>query len=639
MNPNDPDVIALTKAIFQHESGMDYTAVGDAGTSHGAGQWQPATWKAQAKDVLGDENAQMTPENQKAVAQVSIAKDKADGLNPAQIAAKWNSGSPTGWENKIGTTTINGQQIKYNVPAYVKSVTDLYQQYKGQSGAPSPTSLIQGQNQPTQPNGVNNLLQQPDDSSNLDAQIQALTTKSTQENQKPGFLQGLQEDLNGTNPESIGTQLGNTAKGVGNFLFPSVGDVYHDIKGDSTKTGLQQLGDAGSTALSAATLIPGVGEGVLGAKAALMGGKAVEGATAAADLTGAAGKGFVSDIGKTQPWDIAKNAAPVAAKATPTIASTIAKNGALGAAYGATGALGSGETDPTKIAEGAGIGAATGGVLGGAAAGLSKAAEVLPQRLVQGVIKNSNPDVAKYALTKQMGSPAKMLADSDSSLKTIGSQLGAALTHSSVADVVVPSNQIVPKIMEAFPNAELSPEKLEQEIGKVAPLQKRLITKLFSGEGLTIDELHTLNSAIGQNTYKMAFDDPQVKAGKAIGNAFYQASKQIITTAAPDTTPLFDQYSKEIQLNTALDKLVKRGSKAQALTLKDIIALVGGFSALGPIGSAGAFAAERAATSPTVNLQAAGLLNKAAGSGLSKLAAPATIAGTGLLRQAVQGTN
>lgn len=152
MNPNDPDVIALSKAIFQHESGGNFDAVGDAGTSHGAGQWQAATWKAQAKDVLGDANAQMTPDNQKAVIQVSIAKDKAAGLNPAQIAAKWNSGSPTGWENKIGTTTINGQQIHYDVPAYVKAVTDLYHQNKGSTGNsggynPTPFSGPEGASQ------------------------------------------------------------------------------------------------------------------------------------------------------------------------------------------------------------------------------------------------------------------------------------------------------------------------------------------------------------------------------------------------------------------------------------------------------------------------------------------------------------
>lgn len=150
-NPNDPSVIALSKAIFQHESGGDFNAVGDAGTSHGAGQWQPATWKAQAKTILGDENAPMTPENQKAVIQGSIAIDKANGLNPAQIAAKWNSGSPDGWENKIGKTTINGQQISYNVPAYVKSVTDLYQQYKnGSAPATTGTSQVQPTQQPQQ---------------------------------------------------------------------------------------------------------------------------------------------------------------------------------------------------------------------------------------------------------------------------------------------------------------------------------------------------------------------------------------------------------------------------------------------------------------------------------------------------------
>lgn len=133
-NPNDPDVINLSKAIFKRESGGNFDAVGDAGTSHGAGQWQPGTWKSQAKQVLGNEAAEMTPENQKAVIQGSVAIDKANGLNPAQIAAKWNSGSPTGWENKIGTTTINGQQIKYNVPQYVKDVTDYYQQFKVESG-------------------------------------------------------------------------------------------------------------------------------------------------------------------------------------------------------------------------------------------------------------------------------------------------------------------------------------------------------------------------------------------------------------------------------------------------------------------------------------------------------------------------
>lgn len=133
----------LTKAIFQHESSTNYDAVGDAGTSHGAGQWQSGTWKAQAQDVLGDADAPMTQANQSIVAQGTIRKLISQGKNAAQIAAIWNSGNDSDWQNKVGTTTINGKQIAYNVPQYVKSVTDLYQQYKGQ-GAPQGTdnSLI-----------------------------------------------------------------------------------------------------------------------------------------------------------------------------------------------------------------------------------------------------------------------------------------------------------------------------------------------------------------------------------------------------------------------------------------------------------------------------------------------------------------
>lgn len=146
----DQDVINLAKAIRQKESKGNFNAVGDAGTSHGGYQWQDATWKANARDILGDENAQMTPDNQNAVAYGVILKDKQKGLNPAQIAAKWNSGKTEGWENMIGETTINGQKVKYNVPQYVKDVTDTYQTLKGESQIPESIQPLE----PTKKPGV-----------------------------------------------------------------------------------------------------------------------------------------------------------------------------------------------------------------------------------------------------------------------------------------------------------------------------------------------------------------------------------------------------------------------------------------------------------------------------------------------------
>jgi len=147
----DNDVINLAKAIRQTESGGDFNAKG-ASEESGAYQWTPATWKAHAKQALGDENAEMTPSNQNAVAYTVLKSWKDQGLNPAQIAAKWNSGSETGWENKRG---VNKFGVEYDVPKYVKSVTDAYQTVKTggtpQMDANNPSSISGAQVVPPQP--------------------------------------------------------------------------------------------------------------------------------------------------------------------------------------------------------------------------------------------------------------------------------------------------------------------------------------------------------------------------------------------------------------------------------------------------------------------------------------------------------
>lgn len=140
---NDPDVVNFAKAIIKQEgSNGDPNAKGASGET-GIGQWMPGTWKAQAGSILGDPNAPMTLDNQKAVLYASVKMDKDAGLNPAQIAAKWNSGSPDGWENNIG---VNKMGVKYNVPQYVKNVTDYYQQFKSES--PNGTVLGESTDEP-----------------------------------------------------------------------------------------------------------------------------------------------------------------------------------------------------------------------------------------------------------------------------------------------------------------------------------------------------------------------------------------------------------------------------------------------------------------------------------------------------------
>lgn len=148
---NDLAAQNLAKAIRQRESKGDFNAVGDAGTSHGGYQFQSGTWKTYAKDVLGDSNAEMTPSNQNAVAYGKIKKWKDDGKSAAEIAAMWNAGEAIGdkWTTHIGDTKINGKVIHYDTPQYVKDVTDLYQQYKGQQPSGYVTSINTPSEEPT----------------------------------------------------------------------------------------------------------------------------------------------------------------------------------------------------------------------------------------------------------------------------------------------------------------------------------------------------------------------------------------------------------------------------------------------------------------------------------------------------------
>lgn len=121
----DKKIIALAKAIRQHESGNNYQAKGGSG-EFGAYQFMPATWKSWAKKYLGNSNAEMNRINQNKVAYYRIKEWKDQGLNPGQIAAAWNSGSPYNWENKIG---VNKFGVRYDVPKYVKSVYSIYKRF------------------------------------------------------------------------------------------------------------------------------------------------------------------------------------------------------------------------------------------------------------------------------------------------------------------------------------------------------------------------------------------------------------------------------------------------------------------------------------------------------------------------------
>lgn len=141
----DAGVVNLSKAIRQQESGGNYNAVGDNGTSHGAYQWQPGNFASDAKQFGLDPN-DFSPVNQDKVAYAQINAYKNAGYSPEQIASLWNSGKPDATGN-VGVKTINGKPVNYDTPKYVQGVMNYFNQNKIQNPGVDPNQQTENQTQ------------------------------------------------------------------------------------------------------------------------------------------------------------------------------------------------------------------------------------------------------------------------------------------------------------------------------------------------------------------------------------------------------------------------------------------------------------------------------------------------------------
>lgn len=208
--PMDDDVIEFSKAVIQHESSGNFKARGKS-NEYGAAQWVEPTWNAEAKKYLGHVpkwgTDEMTPELQKAVLYSKFYEGKKNGKNLADLAAEHNSGTSEGWQNKSG---VNKHGVRYDVPAYVKAVTDIYHKNKQErlASANAPQAAIQGdmktEGEPTFKSSV--------DDSGLTAGLKALgnTPKSAF-----NFAKGA---LNSFNPLNVLGTLGDVGSEAKNLV-------------------------------------------------------------------------------------------------------------------------------------------------------------------------------------------------------------------------------------------------------------------------------------------------------------------------------------------------------------------------------------------------------------------------------------
>lgn len=292
----DPSVQAAAKAIRQTESGGNFTVRGKSG-EFGAYQFTPDTWNAIApKYGVAASLEQASPEDQNKVAYMSIKEMKDSGFNMGQVASTWNAGvgEKDAYAGKFSdgspSTGTNKYGVKFDVPAYAKSVATAYHTLKGggQVGMDpnNPSSVGHDFVNPNATQtGVGNFVSPP--------ALSDVPVAPSEPAALPGPPKGFFERGADEVPEG-GQYLGEKVlKKVGNFALPIIGDLINDVKGKSDKSALRQLGDLG---LSALWFLPfgAIAEGAgVGLRAAGLGAEAAR--TAGIIGTGVA-TGYAGDV-------------------------------------------------------------------------------------------------------------------------------------------------------------------------------------------------------------------------------------------------------------------------------------------------------------------------------------------------------
>lgn len=131
--------LAITKALAYTENGGEPSTssekAGKSGELKSIFQFLPATWKADAKEVTGNENLPLTPANEALVAHGIVSKQVDTGLAAGktpdtiakEVASSWNAGNPNAYKENV--KGVNKEGVSYDTPAYADKVSSYTKQF------------------------------------------------------------------------------------------------------------------------------------------------------------------------------------------------------------------------------------------------------------------------------------------------------------------------------------------------------------------------------------------------------------------------------------------------------------------------------------------------------------------------------
>lgn len=302
--------------------------------------------------------------------------------------------------------------------------------------------------------------------------------------------------------------------------------------------------------------------------------------------------------------DVGQGALTVAAPGIggETVGARIGANAALGAGIGATGAIankkGIGDVAKSSL---------EGGLLGGAASGigevLSALTKNLPSWLTRGYLSKLKPGTEEDALNRiSLGSPTKMLEKSTSAVKSYEDQVQSILNHPQYEEETGKVGNAISDVIDNHSDAELNPKKVVNILKQVAPNSKAIVQKVANGEA-TLAEQNALRKELDIATRKAYTDNPNLSFSKKVGKTMADFLRNNVQSTATETEPIFSEYSKEMNVNSALRDAVSK-SKPK-ITLTDIAAGMTGYKVGGLSGAGEAVLAEKILRNPSTGVAAA----------------------------------
>jgi hypothetical protein len=509
-NTIDPNIKNLVSAIGKAETGKSspeaYSQKGASG-EFGRYQFMPDTWKQWAPESGVDVN-DMSIEAQNKVAYNKIKSWKEQGLNPAQIASKWNSGNENAYkENHKG---VNKFGVAYDTPAYTEKVSKYYQEGKGAQGGYNPKPFSTGAGM-------------------IDYSGNAPTTETPTANKDTlgGQLLGRTED--------IGTAIKDTMSGKQNIvsgILQTAGGV---------------AGGIGDVAGKALELIPGVkwleeqiGTGV-GKLAQTEAGQSVaksiqKFSTEHPELSKDIGAGF--NIITAIP--ILKGLGTIGTLAKDVTAQSLKGIARKSFVTGGPEIIGK-----TKAAQRL----------------LAKNPNVFGDMVDRGLIGDIKGN--NYITIDDINKSWKTIKNNNAQVKKI-------ISDPKFATVGEDGNKIAMDALKNSPQSGMVPSEMIANARKLDGSNKLLWDKFEAGQA-NLAEINELRSSLDGKVKKAfiqgaSLDTPEIALSKELGADLSNSMRSFVQGVAPETQPYFKEMATQFDIQKALElmnnKAIKPGTVA-----------------------------------------------------------------------------